>query len=86
MKNARGRWDGGFESEEMKCYEGGCVGDVSVELCGEYARGRQLSFSARPGTDEVNWSLAVACFSSRVWKTALIRTGGGRKTRLFLEL
>ena len=67
----------------MKGYEGGCVGDVSVELCGEYAGGRLLSFSARPGTDRVNWSLAVACFSSRVWKIALIRTGAGRKTRLF---
>ena len=75
--------DGGFESGEMKGYEGGCVGDVSVELCGEYAGGRLLSFSARPGTDRANWSLAVACFSSRVWKIALIRTGAGRKTRLF---
>ena len=67
----------------MKGYEGGCVGDVSVELCGEYAGDRQLSFSARPGTDRVNWSLAVACFSSRVWKIALIRTGAGRKIRFF---
>jgi len=27
----------------MGGYEGGCVGDISVELCGEYAGGRQLS-------------------------------------------
>ena len=83
VKNARGRWDGGFESGEMEGYKGGCVGDVSVELCGEYVGGRLLSFSARPGTNRVDWSLAVACFSSRVCKITLIRPGAGRKTRLF---
>jgi len=71
----------GLRAERWRVMWAGVLG-ISVELL-RWVCSRQLSLSARPGTNRVNWSLAVACFSSRVWKIALIRTGAGRKTRLF---